>query len=102
MAWTIPGFFRGVPVDDATEVRAYRRALVQRAVTVPIDSYFSEAFPDQLSCAALDLSGSSHISSSRIVAKLSSDVKVLLGEFKCCSQRYAGGIVEGLPFVLPS
>lgn len=75
---------------------------MQRAIGIPIDRDFLQALSDERSRTKRNFARLVHVSGRRIVAILSRDIECFLGEFRRCSQRDAGGIVETLPFVPPT
>src|SRR5436190_6144398 len=93
MARTIPGFFRGVPLHNATEVRADGRIFVQLAASVAVDRCFLETIPYEGSCPPPNFVEGIDIAASDIIAVLRNDIEVLAGEFRRRFQRHARGII---------
>ena len=88
-----------IPVHDATQMGAYRRALVQGAVSVVIGSHLFEAMADHPSRSRRKFADLSDVSGSRVISILRRHVEALFDEFRRRSQGNARGIVESFPRV---
>src|SRR5437868_2741338 len=102
MAGTIPRFFCGVPVYNASEVRTYSGALVQGPFAVPVGGDLHETIPDQRTRAGRDLTDRIYVRAGGVIAILSHDVEIFFSEIRRCPQRNARWIVNGFPFIWPA
>src|SRR5207237_902013 len=66
----VPGLLRVVPVHHAAQVRAGRRALVQRALLVAVDGDLRQAPADDAALAGRDLVGGTDVAAGQPVGVL--------------------------------
>ena len=95
----IPGVFGVIPVHNATQMRAYCRALMQSTVSVAVGSDLIEAMPDHPSRSRRKVADLIDVSGSGVISILRRHVEAGFDEFRRRSQGNARGIVESFPRV---
>src|SRR5439155_13238325 len=99
MARAVPRLFRVVPSDDAAQVRADGRALMQAASRIAINSDFAQAMADNGSCSRLDFFNARDVSAGDPAGILLSHVQIFFGELAGRSHGPAGWIIKRGPWI---
>src|SRR2546423_204608 len=102
MARAIPGFLGLVPTDDAVQMRADSRALMQRAAVIAIDGDFSPASTNDGSFAGFDRCNVVELAFREIILVLLGDIDVFLDVLRSSAKLDARWIIESRPLVLPA
>src|SRR5687768_1170146 len=100
MAGTIPRTLGAVPVDNAVEVCADSRALVEISLFVAIDGDLGHTASDHRTGSRRNLVVGANVAAGRPVAVLSGDVEVFLQKLRCRPQGDARRIVQLRPRIL--
>jgi hypothetical protein len=87
-------------VNDAVQVGANGRVLVDAAAVIPEDGDLATTATDYGSFARLDGADITNITRREVIPVLLGDIQILLEVFRCRAKRDTGRIVEFCPLVL--
>src|SRR5688572_3922853 len=100
VARAIPGFLGMVPINDATEMRANRPALVPFASLITIDGNLFQTAADDCASSRSDRNLSGNVSAGGPIAILRRDVQVFFGKIFSRAERFSRRIVQSSPRIL--
>src|SRR4051812_46436912 len=100
VAGAVPGLLRTVPADDAVQMGADRRPLVDATVVVAVHRDLASTATDDRALAGLDRIDGRRFAASEVVLVLLGDVGVFLDVLRSRAQSNACRIIQLCPLVL--